>query len=88
MLSMDTENPDNGFYAGAKWQQVFTIKSTKKFPFVVLVAATNILLSIGESICLLVRRFCRARVQLFKSNLYVDVNAQPRFLFYSTKQEG
>ena len=31
--------------------------------------------------------FAGARVQLFKSNLYVDVNAQPRFLFYSTKQE-
>jgi hypothetical protein len=43
MLSMDTENPDNGFYAGVKWQQVFTIKNTKKFPFVVLVAVTNIL---------------------------------------------
>ncbi len=31
--------------------------------------------------------FAGARVQLFKSNLYVDVNAQPRFLLYSTKQE-
>ena len=29
MLSMDTENPDNGFYAGAKMAASFTIKSTK-----------------------------------------------------------
>ena len=88
MLSMDTENPDNGFYAGTKMAASFYNQEYKKFPFVVLVAVTNILFfpSVNQSAYWL-EGFAGARVQLFKSNLYVDVNAQRRFLLYSTKQE-
>jgi hypothetical protein len=32
MLSMDTENPDNGFYAGAKMAASFYSQEYKKVP--------------------------------------------------------
>ncbi len=62
MLSIDSENPDNGFYAGAKWQQVFTVREYKKVPTRGFGGGGEPIscLSIGESICLLVRRFCRS----------------------------
>ena len=88
MLSMDAENPDNGFYAGAKMVASFYNQEYKKVPIRGFGGSDQYLAfpSVNQSAYWL-EGFAGARVQLFKSNLYVDVNAQPRFLFYSTKQE-
>ena len=87
MLSMDTENPDNGFMQEQNGSKFFLQSRIQKVPIRGFVAVTNITFPSVNQSAYWLEGFAGARVQLFKSNLYVDVNAQPRFLFYSTKQE-
>ena len=76
------------FYAGAKWQQVLQSR-VQKVPIRGFGGSDQYLAfpSVNQSAYWL-EGFAGARVQLFKSNLYVDVNAQPRFfiLFYQTRR--
>lgn len=88
MLSMDNENPDSGFYAGAKLAGSFYTQEYKSVP-IRGYGGSDQYLSFPSSTqsSYWLEGFAGARVQLFKSNFYVDVNAQPRFMAYTTKQE-
>lgn len=88
MLSMDSESPDSGFYAGGKLAGSFYTQEYKLVP-IRGYAGSDQYLSFPSSTqsSYWLEGFAGARVQLFKSNFYVDVNAQPRFMVYTTKQE-
>lgn len=88
MLSMDPENDLNGFYAGAKLAGSFYNQEYKAVPvkglnsdgvFIAFDPSTQSSYWIEASL--------GARVQVFSSNFFIDVNAQPRYLAYTTKQE-
>ena len=88
MLASDAENAFNGFYAGGKLagalykQEYFAVPVrgfeggdyTESFP---RTSQSSFWLeaSIG------------GRVQLFDSSFFIDVNVQPRYLLYTTRQE-
>lgn len=88
MLSIDQENKGSGFYAGGKLGGSFYTQDYKSVP-VRAYGGADAYLSFPSSSqsSYWVEGFAGARVQLFKSKLYVDINAQPRFLAYTTKQE-
>jgi hypothetical protein len=88
MLSMDEEDKDSGFYAGAKIAGSFYTQEYKSVP-VRAYGGGDAYLSFPSSSqsAYWIEGFVGARVQLFKSKFYVDVNAQPRYLAYTTKQE-
>ncbi len=89
MLSMDQENRDSGFYAGGKIGGSFYTQEYKSVP-VRAYGGSDAYLSFRSSnqSSYWVEGLVGARVQLFNSKFYVDVNAQPRFLAYTTKQEN
>lgn len=88
MLSVDPENDLNGFYAGAKLAGSFYNQEYKSVP----VKGAN---SQGVSLAFdpstqssyWVEANVGARVQVFSSRFFIDVNAQPRYLAYTTKQD-
>ncbi len=89
MLASDPENAFNGFYAGAKLAGSFYNQEYKTIPvkglnnegvFVSLDPSTQSSYWIEASL--------GARIQVFDSNFFIDINAQPRYLAYTTKQEG
>lgn len=88
MLSMDNESPDSGFYAGAKIAGSFYTQEYKSVP-IRGYAGSDQYLSFPSSnqSSYWLEGFAGARVQLFKSNFFVDVNMQPRYMVYTTKQE-
>lgn len=88
MLMKDTENQFNGFYAGPKLAASMYEQHYVKVPvrgsqggdsFVGFDPSNQTSVWIEGSI--------GGRVQLFKSAFYIDVNVQPRYLVYTTKQE-
>lgn len=88
MLSMDTENTNNGFYAGAKLAGSFYNQEYKKVPVRGYGGSDQyIAFPSSSQSSYWLESFVGAKVQLFKTKFYVDVNAQPRFMIYSTKQE-
>jgi len=88
MLAQDSENPFNGFYGGGKIagsmykQEYFAVPVrgfeggdyTESFP-----ESSQSSYWLEASI--------GGRVQLFESNFFIDVNVQPRYLVFTTKQE-
>jgi len=88
MLAHDAENPLNGFYAGGKLagsfykQEYFAVPIrgfeggdyTQAFPQTTQ-SSYWLEATIG------------GRVQLFESDFFIDVNIQPRYLLFTTKQE-
>lgn len=89
MLMKDPENEFNGFYAGPKLAASFYNQHYHQIPvrgsqggdsFLGMAKSTQSSYWIEAGI--------GGRVQLFQSNFYIDVNVQPRYLIYSTKQEG
>ncbi len=88
MLSMDPENDLNGFYAGAKLAGSFYTQEYKAIP----VKGSNsegifVTFDPSSQSSYWVEAFLGARVQVFSSNFFIDVNVQPRYLAYTTKQE-
>jgi len=88
MLSMDPENDMNGFYAGAKLAGSFYNQEYMAVPVKGL-NNEGIFLSFDPSTqsSYWIEASLGARVQVFNSNFFIDVNAQPRYLAYTTKQE-
>jgi hypothetical protein len=88
MLSMEEQDKDSGFYAGAKIAGSFYTQEYKSVP-IRAYGGSDVYLSFPSSnqSAYWLEGFVGARVQLFKSKFYVDVNAQPRYLAYTTKQE-
>lgn len=89
MLATEKGNPNNGFFVGGKiagalyHQQYFKVPIRgygggdfgESFP------------SAQES-SFWMEGTVGGRVRLFESRFYIDVNAQPRYLLYTSKQEG
>lgn len=88
MLAQDYENAFNGFYGGGKLaasfykQQYFAVPVrgfeggdfTQAFPE-------------SNQSSYWLEATLGGRVQLFESNFYIDVNLQPKYLLFSTKQQ-
>lgn len=88
MLASDPENSYNGFYAGAKLAGSFYNQEYLSIPvkglnnegvFVTLEPSTQSSYWIEAAL--------GARIQVFESNFFIDVNVQPRYLAYTTKQD-
>ena len=88
MLVTDGENDFNGFYAGGKLGASFYHQEYQKIP-IRGYAGNNASVAFSSSTqsSYWLEANVGGRVQLFKSNFYIDINAQPRYLLFSTKQE-
>lgn len=88
MLSMDQENPANGFYAGAKLAASFYEQEYSSVPIRGYAGADQYLaFPSSRQSSYWLEGTVGAKVQLFSSPFFIDVNAQPRFMAYTTKQE-
>lgn len=88
MLASDPENDLNGFYGGAKLAGSFYSQEYMAIP----VKGNNsqgIAVSFDPSTqsSYWVEALLGARIQLFESRFFIDVNLQPRYLAYTTKQD-
>ncbi|WDF46873.1 DUF6048 family protein [Chryseobacterium sp. KACC 21268] len=88
MLSMDPDNDLNGFYGGAKLAGSFYNQEYKAIP-VKGINSEGVTIAFDPSTqsSYWIEASLGARVQVFNSNFFIDVNAQPRFLAYTTEQE-
>lgn len=88
MLSMDPENDLNGFYAGGKLAGSFYSQEYKAIPVKGLNSeGVTVAFDPSTQSSYWVEAVLGARVQVFNSNFFIDVNVQPRYLAYTTKQE-
>lgn len=88
MLSMDPENDLNGFYAGGKLAGSFYTQEYMAIPVKGLNSeGVTIAFDPSTQSSYWVEAMLGARVQVFSSNFFIDVNVQPRYLAYTTKQE-
>lgn len=88
MLASDPENAFNGFYAGAKLAGSFYSQEYMAIP----VKGRNnegviIALEPSTQSSYWIEGAIGARIQVFESNFFIDVNIQPRYLAYTTKQD-
>lgn len=88
MLAKDPENEFNGFYAGAKVAGSFYKQEYMAVPvrgyggsssFVAFPSSSQSTFWLEGTL--------GGRVQLFESNFFIDVNLQPRYLVYTSKQD-
>lgn len=88
MLASDPENDMNGFYAGAKLAGSFYSQEYMAIPVKGL-NSQGITVSFDPSTqsSYWVEGLLGARIQLFESPFFIDVNLQPRYLAYTTKQD-
>lgn len=89
MLVMDPENNVNGLYAGGKiagslYKQEYFGVPVRGYQG----GDQSIALPQSTQSSYWMEGSIGGRVQLFKTKFYIDVNAQPRYLVYTTKQEG
>ncbi len=88
MLANDRENSQNGFYAGGKLAGSFYTQEYRAIPvrgYGGSSASEAFPASSQSSFWL--EATIGGRVQLFDSHFYIDVNLQPKYLLYTTKQE-
>lgn len=88
MLSMNPENALNGFYAGGKLAGSFYTQEYMAIP-VKGMYNEGVTLAFDPSTqsSYWIEAMLGARVQVFDSNFFIDVNVQPRYLAYTTKQD-
>lgn len=88
MLMKDPENEFNGFYAGPKLGASFYTQEYMQVP-VRGSQGGDAYLSLPRSAqsSYWLEASIGGRVQLFESQFYIDVNVQPRYMLYSTKQD-
>jgi len=88
MLSMDSENDLNGFYAGGKLAGSFYNQEYMAIPVKGLNSeGVTIAFDPSTQSSYWIEAMLGARVQVFESNFFIDVNLQPRYLAYTTKQD-
>ncbi|WP_027381379.1 DUF6048 family protein [Chryseobacterium daeguense] len=88
MLAKDPENEFNGFYAGGKAAGSFYTQEYMAVPVRGYGGSSSSLTfpsSTQSSYWL--EGTLGGRVQLFESNFYIDVNLQPRYMIFTTKQD-
>ena len=88
MLANDKENPLNGFYAGGKLAGSFYNQEYKAVPVRGYGGSeTSVAFPSSNQSSYWIEGTVGGRVQLFESPFYIDVNIQPKYLVFSTKQE-
>lgn len=88
MLASDRENPMNGFYVGGKLAGSFYSQEYKAVPVRGYGGSeTSVAYPASSQSSFWLEGTVGGRVQLFESPFYIDVNVQPRYLLFSTKQE-
>lgn len=89
MLSNDPENRRNGFYAGPKLAASFYKQRYDAVPVRGYEGGdTSVAFPSSSQASYWLEGTVGGRVQLFASDFYIDVNMQPRYLLYSTKQDN
>ncbi|MDH6251138.1 hypothetical protein M2347_000865 [Chryseobacterium sp. H1D6B] len=88
MLAKDAENEFNGFYGGGKvggsfYKQEYMAVPVRGFGG----SSSSVSFPSSTQSSYWLEGTIGGRVQLFESNFYIDVNLQPRYLMYTTKQE-
>ena len=89
MLASDPEDSDNGFYAGAKLAGSFYSQHYMAIPIKgINNQGVTLALDPSSQSSYWAEAILGARIRLFESGFFIDVNIQPRYLAYTTKQEG
>ncbi len=88
MMSKDPENELNGFYLGGKIAGTFYNQEYKAVP-VRGFGGSNSSVAFPESnqSSFWMEGVAGGRIQLFETNFFIDVNIQPKYLVYTTKQD-
>lgn len=88
MLAKDPENEFNGFYAGGKVGGSFYNQEYRAVPVRGFGGSNSseAFPSSSQS-SYWMEAMIGGRVQLFDSNFYIDVNLQPKYMVYTTKQD-
>lgn len=88
MLAKDPENEFNGFYAGPKLGASFYSQEYAAVPIRGYSGSdTSVSFPSSSQSSYWVEATVGGRVQLFGSPFYIDVNAQPRYMVFTTKQD-
>ncbi|MGE4512298.1 MAG: DUF6048 family protein [Chryseobacterium sp.] len=88
MLAKDPENEFNGFYAGGKAGGSFYTQEYMAVPVRGYGgSSSSISFPSSTQSSYWLEGTIGGRVQLFESNFYIDVNLQPRYLVFTTKQD-
>ncbi|WP_415329027.1 DUF6048 family protein [Chryseobacterium sp. MMS23-Vi53] len=88
MLAKDPENEFNGFYAGAKvagsfYKQEYMAVPVRGYGG----SSSSIAFPSSSQSTFWLEGTLGGRVELFDSNFFIDVNLQPRYLVYTSKQD-
>lgn len=88
MLAKDPENEFNGFYAGGKLAGSFYKQEYFSVPIRGFGgSSSSVSFPSSSQSSYWIEGSVGGRVQLFESPFYIDVNLQPKYLAYTTKQE-
>lgn len=89
MLSVDPENTLSGFYGGAKLGASFYSQEYYKIPVRGYEGSDqSVAFPKSSQSSYWVEANAGGRVKVFDTNFFIDLNVQPKFLVYTTKQEG
>lgn len=88
MLAKDPENEFNGFYAGGKAGGSFYTQEYMAVPVRGYGgSSSSVSFPSSTQSSYWLEGTIGGRVQLFESNFFIDVNLQPRYLLFTTKQD-
>jgi hypothetical protein len=88
MLAKDPENEFNGFYGGGKIGGSFYTQEYKAVPVRGYGgSSSSVAFPSSTQSSYWLEGTLGGRVQLFESNFFIDVNLQPRYLMFTTKQD-
>ena len=88
MLAKDAENEFNGFYAGGKAAGSFYTQEYMAIPVRGFGGSTaSVAFPSSTQSSYWIEGMIGGRVQLFESNFYIDVNLQPKYMVFTTKQD-
>jgi hypothetical protein len=88
MLAKDPENEFNGFYGGGKIAGSFYTQEYMAVPVRGYGgSSSSVAFPSSTQSSYWLEGTIGGRVQLFESNFYIDVNLQPRYLVFTTKQD-
>ena len=88
MLAKDAENAFNGFYAGGKAGGSFYTQEYMAVPVRGYGgSSSSVAFPSSSQSSYWLEGTLGGRVQLFESNFYIDVNLQPKYMIFTTKQD-
>lgn len=88
MLAKDPENEFNGFYGGGKFAGSFYTQEYQSVPVRGFGgSSSSVSFPSSTQSSYWIEGTIGGRVQLFESDFFIDVNLQPRYLLFTTKQD-